>query len=474
MAEGGNMARGNCNFTGNGGVFFSTVLIHLFILSAITFGFYAPWAWVRIFKLKASHTTIQEKQVQFVGTGGQLLALALVQGLITLMTLGLYGPWAICKFFDWKARHTLVEGTPSQFKGTGGGLFPLYLFQLVILPVLTFGIYYVYGLYRLYAWKEEHTLYAGEKTSFAGSFLDFLKISVITWILNTMTMNLFMPWSLNMLFNWQVKGLNVGDEQTVEHFPPGRTNFAVAAAVLVIGLLPAALIGFFVMTQYDKIAAAAQMAMMIRAAPHHSIKGKTPFGPNVPGESRPAQPVHAKAQVKKKIESPPPKPLKAPTSPKATVEPPVHAGEDADAIYNRAWFVGSEGKLQEADSLYTQAIALNAEDADAYYNRGLIRMQTNQYDLSIKDFTRALELNPKFYEAYCNRGNAHYRAGKTDLAVNDYEMALKLKPDDGDLYYNRGVVLLAMGKKQEGTHDLKQAEGMGQQDAAAYLHSPQP
>ena len=174
------MARGNCNFSGNGGIFFSTVLIHLFILSAITLGLYLPWAWVRIFKLKASHTTIQEKGVQFVGTGGQLLVLGLVQGLITLITLGLYGPWAICKFFDWKARNTIVGGTPSRFKGTGGGLFPLYLVHLVILPVLTLGIYYVYGFYRLYAWKEEHTLYAGQKTSFGGGFLAFLKISIIS------------------------------------------------------------------------------------------------------------------------------------------------------------------------------------------------------------------------------------------------------------------------------------------------------
>jgi uncharacterized membrane protein YjgN (DUF898 family)/Tfp pilus assembly protein PilF len=465
------MAKGNCNFTGNGGIFFSTVLIHLFILSGITLGFYAPWAWVRIFKLKASHTNIEEKEVQFVGTGGQLLVLGLVQGLITLITLGLYGPWAICKFFDWKARNTIVGGAPSRFKGTGGGLFPLFLVHLVILPVLTFGIYYVYGIYRLYAWKEEHTLYAGEKTSFSGSFRDFLKISVISWILNFMTMNLFTPWSLAMLFNWQIKGLAVGDEQSVEHFPPVRTNFAVAAAVLVIGLIPVALIGLFVKSQYDKIAVAVQMARMVRVTPHPGAKRGTAIRVSVPAESRAAQSMHAKVLVQKKIEGAPSRTL---TSPKATEGPSTQAGEDADAIYNRAWFVGSQGNLQEAENLYTQVIALNNKDADAYYNRGLIRMQTNQYDLSIKDFTTALELNSKFYEAFCNRGNAHYKAGQSDLAINDYGMALQLKPDDGDLYFNRSIVLSAMGKKQEATNDLKQAARMGQKDAAAYLRSPEP
>jgi len=115
------MASGNCKYTGNGGVLFSTVIIHLFILSTVTLGLYAPWAWVRIFRVKASHTTIQGKQVQFVGTGAQLLVLAIVQGLLTVLTLGFYGPWAICKFFEWKAANTLVGDTPSRFVGTGGG-----------------------------------------------------------------------------------------------------------------------------------------------------------------------------------------------------------------------------------------------------------------------------------------------------------------------------------------------------------------
>ncbi len=463
------MASGNCKFTGNGGVFFSTVLVHLFILSAITLGLYAPWAWVRIFKLKASHTTIQDKQVRFVGTGGQLFVLGLVQGLLTLLTLGLYGPWAICKFFEWKARHTLVGDAPSRFKGTGGGLFPLYLVHLVILPVLTLGIYYVYGFYRLYAWKEEHTLYAGQKTSFGGGFLAFLKISIITAILNSMTLNLFTPWSLSMLFNWQIKGLAVGDEQRVEHFPPVKTNFAVAAAMVAIGLLPFALIGLFVKTQYSQIAAAAKMAMAITVAPPPVAKVAIRSRADVPAESRPQQSMPVK--VLKKIEG---KPAKTKTSARAAETPPLHAGEDTDAIYNRAWFVGSQGNLKEAENLYDQVIALNNKDADAYYNRGLVRLQARRFDLSVEDFTTVLELNPNFYEAYCNRGNAHYRAGRSDLAINDYGMALKLKPDDGDLFFNRGVVLLAMGREKEAANDLKEAARMGQQNAAAYLHSTKP
>jgi uncharacterized membrane protein YjgN (DUF898 family)/Flp pilus assembly protein TadD len=462
------MASGNCKYTGNGGVLFSTVIIHLFILSTVTLGLYAPWAWVRIFRVKASHTTIQGKQVQFVGTGAQLLVLAIVQGLLTVLTLGFYGPWAICKFFEWKAANTLVGDTPSRFVGTGGGLFFIYLVHLLILPILTLGIYYVYGIYRLYAWKEEHTRYAGEKTSFGGGFMEFLKVSIIGGILNFMTMNLFTPWSLSMLFNWQIKGLAVGDDERVAHFPPVKTNFAAAAAMVVIGLLPIALLGFIAKTQFDKYLAAAQMAKTVKIAPPPGAKAGGAIRPSVTSPSHAAETPPPKVQVVKKIEPPP---SKAKAEGQAPERPTAKPSGESDTIFNRAWFVGSQGNLREAENLYTQAIAIDSKDAEAYYNRGLIRLQTRQYDLSVKDFTTALELDPKFYEAYCNRGNAHYRAGRSDLAISDYGMAMQLKPDDGDLFFNRGMVLLNMGREDEAKTDLKEAARMGQENAAAVLKS---
>ena len=41
------MAKGNCEFKGTGGQYFLPVFIHLGILTLITFGIYAPWAWVK-------------------------------------------------------------------------------------------------------------------------------------------------------------------------------------------------------------------------------------------------------------------------------------------------------------------------------------------------------------------------------------------------------------------------------------------
>ena len=243
------MPKGNCEFKATGGQYFTTVIFHLGLFSLVSLGLYFPWALVRLFKLKASHTTIQGKKTTFSGSGGQAFVLLLFNGLLTIITLGIYGPWAFCRVFRWKADHTLVDGTPSRFSGTGGGLFVLYLVHLILLPMVTFGFYYLVGMYRFHAWKEEHTLYGGKPTSFGAGLGEYVKICLLTWIVNSVTFALFTPWALCMLYRWQMNGLAVGDKELVDHFPPVRTSWRAVLITFLMGLLLVAAAGFFILEE---------------------------------------------------------------------------------------------------------------------------------------------------------------------------------------------------------------------------------
>ena len=237
------MPKGNCEFNGSGREYLGLFVIHLFLLSMLTLGIYSPWAWVRLFKLRASHTLINGKEVIFNGTGSNLFIICLVNILLTIITLGIYSPWAVCRISKWKARNTLVDGKPSDFVGTGGGLFVFYLVHFMILPMLTLGIYYFYGIYRYYAWKEEHMKYGGEKTSFGSGFWGLMKIffaSSLVWLLlpiaaqflslpsidllALITLILLSPWFICMFFRWQIKGLTVGDEEGTQDRKSTRLN----------------------------------------------------------------------------------------------------------------------------------------------------------------------------------------------------------------------------------------------------------
>lgn len=462
------MPKGNCQFRGTGGQYFPTVFIHLFILSFITFGLYAAWAWVKIFKLKASHTTINDKQVTFTGTGGQLFALMVIQGLLTLVTFGFYFPWAFCEFYKWRAAHTLVGDKPGQFTGIGGSLFFFYLIHLMILPLLTLGLYYFWGLYKLYAWKEEHTKYGGEKTSFGAGFGGFLKVSLFGYILNAVTLQLFTSWSMCMLFRWQINGLAVGNEEQVEHFPPVKTNMVAVALLLIIGLIPFAAIAIPIISQLGNIKnMQSQMARMNLEALKKEMAVKRPI--------RKPTPRVTQKPVKRLVSKAPPKPATPPSMP-FSAEKPIpkkdlndeiemqklnnlidRDNQNADAYYNRGLLYANKGNLQVAEKDYSKAIEINKRYEDAYYNRGLVFAKMKKHEQAVRDFAQAITLKPSAVDAYCNRGNSNFQLGNLDLALDDFNAALKINPNDADIYYNRAVAYLAKGQQTEAMGDFKKA-----------------
>jgi len=477
------MPEGNCQFNGTGGKFFPTFFIHRFILSTITLGVYSPWAWVRIFRLKASHTTISGKPVTFVGTGGQLFGLIVTQGFLSIVTLGIYLPWAMCKFFTWRAQYTLVGGKPGRFTGAGGSLFLICLIHLVILPMLTLGLYYFWGFYRLYTWKEEHTLYGGEKTSFGSTFGGFFKVILINCILKIITLNIFTPWAMCRLFRWQINGLIVGNEEEVEHFPPVKTNLIAVLVLIVIGLLILLGIVYLLMANWENI----KKEIKTEGFNIEGMIGQkgigTPSAPK-PIPSMPVQKVDKKTDEKAETE-----PAVQPTEqlPEEWVPPQDLTErefnlrlnsldnlleldkENADAYYNRGWLMEYIGDLEAAVIDYTRAIESNKGHIDAYFNRGIIYIKTKRYEQAAKDFSTVIKLRPKSIDAYCNRGNANLQLGKVDLAIDDYNVAMELDPKDADLYYNRAIIYLANGEKAKAEADIKKAAQMGHDMAKGYL-----
>ena len=518
------MPKGNCEFKGTGREYLGVFVIHLFLLSMITLGFYSPWAWVKLFKLRASHTVISGKEVVFNGTGLKFFGVCLLNGLFIIITLGIYFPWAICRISKWKAKNTLVGGKKSDFVGTGGRLFIFYLVHLMILPMLTLGVYYFYGIYRYYAWKEEHMRYGGEKTSFGSGFWGLMKIflaSSLIWLLLPIAARflsqpsidlyaliiliLLAPWFICMFFRWQIKGLTVGDGKDVQHFPPVKTGFLLVAVIILIELLSLAAAGMFIKDRYKlNITDISSLVQFIEMTTKDL---KKPEVIRVPVKkppktiaTKPEKKDLPKAAPAKKALTPKATPTKEALPPKAAEKdlpekpapqkPPIPAlpspdekpviksmdydkeikeldefitkdRQNAELYYSRGCLYEREGDLNKAKKDFTKSIEINNRVSDTYYNRGLVFVRKKQYALAIKDFDRAIELDSKAADAYCNRGSANYQLGKSDLAIRDYNKGLKINPDDADLYYNRGVVNLSKGMRKDAKADFKKAAMLG-------------
>jgi len=512
------MPKGNCDFNGSGRQYLEVFIVHVLLLSMLTLGIYSPWAWVRLFRLRASHTRINDKPTTFTGTGGEFFVLCLVNGLLTIITLGIYWPWAACRISEWKARNTLVDGKPSAFVGKGGSLFLFSLIHFFILPALTFGLYSFYAMYRYHAWKAEHFRYGGARTSFGARFWGLLKIYLMIIVililfpstgalvnlpavelLSPLICLIVSPWLICMFFDWETRGLVVGDEDGIEHFPPVKTRFLWVVILILFVLVGVAAGALFVKdrlgTQISDMGGLNRLLELKGEDPIRpgSVRGQvkrpspatapeTAQRPSPPASAPSAAPAVRTGKKPSPDKSAPDEPLIPPWTPLAEETPSSSGeverkirdldafiqkdGQNADAYYSRGCLHARKGELEQAEEDLTRAIEINRRNSDAYYNRGLIRSRLQDFEPAVEDFDEAIELNPHAADAYCNRGSAYFQLGKMDLAMKDYAKALEMKPNDADLYYNRGLVHLSQGRKAEAKADFDKATQLRERPSA--------
>ena len=99
------------------------------------------------------------------------------------------------------------------------------------------------------------------------------------------------------------------------------------------------------------------------------------------------------------------------------------------------------GRLQAAEQIYRQILAVEPNHVDAIHLLGTIAAQVGNLDEAVACYRRALELKPDFAQAESNLGNALRAQGKPNQAVASYRRALELKPDFAEAHYNLGVTL---------------------------------
>jgi predicted O-linked N-acetylglucosamine transferase (SPINDLY family) len=141
------------------------------------------------------------------------------------------------------------------------------------------------------------------------------------------------------------------------------------------------------------------------------------------------------------------------------------------------------GRLQAAEQIYRQILAVEPGQADAWHLLGVLAYQVGKHEIAVQYIGRAiglnrsaaefhndmgkacralrkipeavacyrqaLELKPEFAEAQNNLGNALKEQGKLDEAVACYRRALQLQPDYAKANSNLGVALKDRGELDE-------------------------
>jgi tetratricopeptide (TPR) repeat protein len=136
-----------------------------------------------------------------------------------------------------------------------------------------------------------------------------------------------------------------------------------------------------------------------------------------------------------------------------------------DALHFLGLIAQQTGRLATAISMIGRAIALRNDVPSYYNNLGNALQDHGLLGDAVVQYQHALALKPDYVQAYNNLGNALKTQGKLDAAITQYERALVLDPRYPQAHNNLGNVLQDQGRL---------AEAIAQYEAALALHPDYP
>jgi Flp pilus assembly protein TadD len=128
------------------------------------------------------------------------------------------------------------------------------------------------------------------------------------------------------------------------------------------------------------------------------------------------------------------------------------------------------GRLDEAERLFRQVLAINPRHAVSLHLLGIIAYQTGRHDLAIDLIRKAAAINPGDASAHSSLGNLLLQQGRLDEAVTCYRKAVDLKPDFSEALNNLGNALRAQKRLDEAIASYRRALGLRSDDPEAHYN----
>lgn len=107
------------------------------------------------------------------------------------------------------------------------------------------------------------------------------------------------------------------------------------------------------------------------------------------------------------------------------------------------------GRLNEAERLYRQILAVDPDHAESLHLLGMVAYQVGRHDVAVDLISRAIRGHANVALYHCNLGLALSAQGKLDAVIASYRQALALQPDFVEACINLGNALKDQGKPDE-------------------------
>jgi predicted O-linked N-acetylglucosamine transferase (SPINDLY family) len=135
-------------------------------------------------------------------------------------------------------------------------------------------------------------------------------------------------------------------------------------------------------------------------------------------------------------------------------------GDSAAGVSNsfsRARASHGAGRLDEAEALYREILAVDPTHADAHHLLGVLNCQLGRNEIAEGLLAKAIALKPSEAAYHGNLGNALRNLGRLDDAIAAHRRALAIKPDFADAHSNLGNALKDKGELTEAVRSYRRA-----------------
>jgi Flp pilus assembly protein TadD len=132
---------------------------------------------------------------------------------------------------------------------------------------------------------------------------------------------------------------------------------------------------------------------------------------------------------------------------------------------NLGYALEREGRLEEAETQYREAMRIDPDYYLAHSNLGNVLKEEGRLDEAIRHYRKAIRSQPEFVLAHTELGLALAMQGRIDEAVASHREALRLAPGDPSEHSRLGVALLAQGNLEEALEHCRKAVELNAESA---------
>lgn len=207
--------------------------------------------------------------LSFVGEGGKLLGIYIVNALLMIVTLGIYYPWGKVKVVKYIASETELEGDPFEYHGTGMELFLGMLKAIgaiIGVMLLIVGLAYLlgdvgallgkviylagiflatpYAIHSGLRYRTSRTTWNNVRWGYRGDFGDFAKKFVGGMLLTAITIGIYGAWFSQSIRKYIMEHLRFGNI-TFKYDGDGMSYFLLNLKGIVLTIFTAGIYIFW-------------------------------------------------------------------------------------------------------------------------------------------------------------------------------------------------------------------------------------